>query len=339
MSTPSQPPEKTRSSRPTSLVPLSASRASSSSAEDAARKSSMPGDGQVGQSILPHNLSTPGPSRIASPVSVRTSPLTISNTPATPNVVGDRKIGQSIIPSRLPSLPSVSAKAAAASIIPGTSKAFGSRKPGQQGLSIVSEGFGPSAHPSRCVQRTQATMSSSGTGLSPRQTPDTHEERLPSAANFENTTDRSPTHGGSIIRLPSGRPMASVYTRPEDVMRAEKQLAYTTLAVPEKIAQDIWANEKGKDLAPCPNNLAWTRHETYPGYRCSGGMHYIPDVLIAEGIPGLYTIARPPPELINQLTPHAKEGIPNEYFGVVRPEDRCPETLHWKYPFWSAGRI
>ncbi|KAK9769142.1 hypothetical protein SCAR479_02386 [Seiridium cardinale] len=276
MSTPSQPPEKTRSSRSTSLVPLSASRASSSTAENAARKSSMPGDGQVGQSILPHNINTPGLSRIASPASVRTRSSTIANTPATPSVVGDRKIGQSIVPSRLPSLPSASAKAAAGSIIPGTSKTFGSRKPGQQGLSIVSEGFGSSAPSSRCVQRTQAMMSSSGVGLSPRQTPDIHEGRLPSTAKFENAADRSPTHGGSIIRLPSGRPMASAYTRPEDVVRAEKQLAYTTLAVPEKIAQDIWANEKGKDLAPCPNNLAWTRHETHPGYRCSGGVSFAP---------------------------------------------------------------
>lgn len=66
--------------------------------------------------------------------------------------------------------------------------------------------------------------------------------------------------------------MTSAYTRPEDVERAEKQLAYASLAAEERAAQDEWADGKGKDLAPCPNNLSWRRDDTHQGYRCSGGV-------------------------------------------------------------------
>lgn len=67
-------------------------------------------------------------------------------------------------------------------------------------------------------------------------------------------------------------------------------------------------------------------------------MHYIPDILIAEGVPGLYTAARPPPDLVDALTPHPREQIPKIYFGVVRPTGKCRETGNWQYPPWSAGR-
>lgn len=65
-------------------------------------------------------------------------------------------------------------------------------------------------------------------------------------------------------------------------------------------------------------------------------MHYIPDILIAEGVPGLYTSARPPPDLVREMMPLAYEGIPTGYFGVVRPTTRCTETNKWLYPYWCA---
>lgn len=64
--------------------------------------------------------------------------------------------------------------------------------------------------------------------------------------------------------------MMSTYTKAEDIMRATKQMAYEDLEVEEQRLQDQWANEKGKDLAPCPNNLSWERYPGHRGYFCSG---------------------------------------------------------------------
>lgn len=98
-------------------------------------------------------------------------------------------------------------------------------------------------------------------------------------------TPKAASGGGSIIRLPGGRTMVSMYTTPEDVSRAEKQLSYAILPSEEKVEQDIWANEKGKDLAPCPNNLSWVRCEMHQGYRCSGGVSITVNPYVALALP------------------------------------------------------
>ncbi|KAH6652198.1 hypothetical protein BKA67DRAFT_693384 [Truncatella angustata] len=131
--------------------------------------------------------------------------------------------------------------------------------------------------------------------------------------------------------------MMSVYTNPEDVLRAEKQMAYKSLSPEERLVQDRWANQKGLELAPCPNNFNWIRHRTGRGYECSDGMHYIPDDLVAEGMPGMYTTARRPSDIINHLVRHSNQKIPNDFCGIVRPVSQCPMTGRWEYPRWSAG--
>ncbi|KAF3020930.1 hypothetical protein E8E14_004145 [Neopestalotiopsis sp. 37M] len=121
--------------------------------------------------------------------------------------------------------------------------------------------------------------------------------------------------GRSVIPAPGGRVLETAYTNPADLRYAEQQLKYKSLTDEQRVLQDAWANRKGLEMAPCPNNYGWERHWRCPGYQCSGSMHYIPDVLIAEGVPGLYTQMPPPRGLLEAMTPHPSQKIPSGFFG------------------------
>ncbi|RYP54156.1 hypothetical protein DL770_010967 [Monosporascus sp. CRB-9-2] len=88
---------------------------------------------------------------------------------------------------------------------------------------------------------------------------------------------------------PGGNPsFRSVYRDAEDRRRAALQTAYATLAPGERAAQDAWAAHKADEFAPCPYSFPWLRDGQCPGYRCAGGAHYMSDMILAEGVPGLY---------------------------------------------------
>ncbi|KAF7528215.1 hypothetical protein G7054_g10232 [Neopestalotiopsis clavispora] len=141
--------------------------------------------------------------------------------------------------------------------------------------------------------------------------------------------------GRSVIPAPGGRVLETAYTNPADLRHAEQQLKYKSLTDEQRVLQDAWANRKGLEMAPCPNNYGWERHWRCPGYQCSGSMHYIPDVLIAEGVPGLYTQMPPPRGLLEAMTPHPSQKIPSGFFGPVRPLRQDPDTMRWIFPSWS----
>lgn len=64
-------------------------------------------------------------------------------------------------------------------------------------------------------------------------------------------------------------------------------------------------------------------------------MHYIPDVLVAEGVPGLYVRNPPPLSLRQEMTVSPDENdIPRGYWGPVRPESQRADGL-WIYPSWA----
>ncbi|KAI1876429.1 hypothetical protein JX265_003955 [Neoarthrinium moseri] len=138
----------------------------------------------------------------------------------------------------------------------------------------------------------------------------------------------------SMVPTPGGGYMASAWTKPEDLEAAAEHLQYQNASAERKKYLDIWAMQKASELAPCPAGYRWRRHPSHPGYLCAGGAHYIPDVMVVEGLPGVYTVSRPPKKLIEDMTPHKKENIPNSYFGPVRPEG-TDMNGKYIYPFWA----
>jgi hypothetical protein len=139
--------------------------------------------------------------------------------------------------------------------------------------------------------------------------------------------------------VPTGRlrgtVLRSVYTAASDLEAASRQTMYDSLREEERILQDKWAKRKADEMAPCPADLLWVRHATHPGYRCTGGTHYVSDVMIAEGNPGVYTRRRPPSSLVREMTPGPNENIPPGYAGPARPEQWDPVEGRWIYPRWS----
>lgn len=214
---------------------------------------------------------TPSASQVPLPASIIPIPS------HSPSRIGSRKVGQSIVPrsivaaspSQMPLPASVAPNASITNpasrvpgtLIPGTSKIFGYRRPGQ-GLTVIPEGFPSVTSPPQTEDHGAGT------------TPTLYQARggLPLAESLQSQALDTSTIGKSTIRTPGGRATTSMYTNPVDVERAQKQLSYASLTAGERTEQDTWAGEKGKDLAPCPNNLGWKRHHSYPGYHCSGGV-------------------------------------------------------------------
>ncbi|ORY71734.1 uncharacterized protein BCR38DRAFT_18961 [Pseudomassariella vexata] len=126
-----------------------------------------------------------------------------------------------------------------------------------------------------------------------------------------------------------------MYTDPTDIAFASKQTVYAKLDEEERILQDNWAKAKATQLAPCPAGLQWERHLTCPGFRCTGGMHYMSDLIIASGVPSMYT-RRCPPDMQMGYMPNYAEGIvPKGYFGPVAPIGIDPHKRQPCYPFWT----
>jgi hypothetical protein len=111
-----------------------------------------------------------------------------------------------------------------------------------------------------------------------------------------------------------------VHTRPEDSEAAARQTDYVNLSGEEKILQDKWAKTTATDLAPCPADLLWVRHESYPGYCCTAGMHFVSDLMIAEGIPGVYTYREPPWPVRRRMPMSSSQNVPEGMCGVVERE-------------------
>lgn len=152
------------------------------------------------------------------------------------------------------------------------------------------------------------------------------------AATTTPSTYKRPT---SIIPTSRGGTLKSIYTAPEDLAAASRQTMYDSLREEERILQDKWAKRKADQMAPCPADLLWVRHATHPGYRCTGGTHYVSDDMIAEGNPGVYTRRRPPAGLRDEMVPAPGDNIPQGYVGPVRPEQWDSVEERWIYPRWS----
>ncbi|EMR64870.1 hypothetical protein UCREL1_8162 [Eutypa lata UCREL1] len=117
-----------------------------------------------------------------------------------------------------------------------------------------------------------------------------------------------------------GPTLKSVYRNPEDLRRAQMQTTYNTLTPAERADQDAWATHKADEFAPCPFNFAWERDDHYPGYRCAGGAHYMSDMILAEGVPGLYARQDCHRGLKNwDRKPAELENVPPGMYGPVRP--------------------
>ncbi|APA08922.1 hypothetical protein sscle_04g036920 [Sclerotinia sclerotiorum 1980 UF-70] len=86
--------------------------------------------------------------------------------------------------------------------------------------------------------------------------------------------------------LPSVR---SILHLPVDIQMASRQSTINEMKGPERKAQDEWALGKlGQLDTGCPQNYGWSRRSD--GYICDGGSHYITDLLLAEGMGGMFVV-------------------------------------------------
>lgn len=83
-------------------------------------------------------------------------------------------------------------------------------------------------------------------------------------------------------------------------------------------------------LAPLLSCIPKTDHVNHEQW------HYIPDIIVAEGVPGLYTRGVPP--TVNQRDEmkvwHENKNVPQGYWGPVRPTGQN-EHGRWIYPSWA----
>ncbi|QSZ32411.1 hypothetical protein DSL72_001985 [Monilinia vaccinii-corymbosi] len=112
--------------------------------------------------------------------------------------------------------------------------------------------------------------------------------KIPSAAPAIRGASVAPITGPSkkFENAPSVR---SILHSMHDIKMASRQATITQLHGPERQAQEEWALGKlGKLTTGCPQNYAWSRRGD--GYICDGGSHYITDLLLTEGMGGLYVV-------------------------------------------------
>ncbi|RYO99280.1 hypothetical protein DL764_006850 [Monosporascus ibericus] len=119
----------------------------------------------------------------------------------------------------------------------------------------------------------------------------------------------APTPTLTPSAAPDGSPsFRSVYRDVEDRRRAALQTAYATLA-PGGVAQDAWAARKAGEFAPCPYNLPWLRD----------GAHCMSDMILVEGMSGLYA-TRCHQGLRNwDRGPTEQERVPPGYYDPIGP--------------------
>ncbi|KAK6209217.1 hypothetical protein LQW54_006537 [Pestalotiopsis sp. IQ-011] len=271
--------------------------------------------------------------------------------------------GKSVMPSQLPSkmpsqspskMPSQSpSKFPSQSPSKLSSQSFGSRRPGDL-TSTAPSGFGteslagsspsmpppplPASFPTATPSEAMSTLKPSKNSVTPSLA-----STFQGVSAAPGSSSSQIPRGRSMIPRPGGGALASTWTSPDDLKHAERQLDYARLSRAQKDEQDKWAASKGAELAPCPANWNWLRHglhpismgPPYPGYVCEGGMHYIPDIIVAEGVPGLYTRGQPPWGQRQEMkVSHEDENVPPHFWGPVRPTGQNAHG-RWEYPSWA----
>ncbi|KAK7749402.1 hypothetical protein SLS62_008146 [Diatrype stigma] len=207
--------------------------------------------------------------------------------------------------------------AAAAAAAPRATVAATSRASAVPGPTIILSR--PSAIPEGAVVPSATTTI---TGGSHRSHPHRHPHTPASAATAPFPTTAATAAMTTTILDPSNPSLSlrSAYRDPEDLRRALLQTKYGTLAPAERAGQDAWATRKADQFAPCPFNFSWERDGDYPGYRCAGGAHYMSDMILAEGVPGLYARQGCHRGLKNwNRKPTKLEQVPPGMYGPVRP--------------------
>ncbi|KAF7942546.1 hypothetical protein BELL_0872g00040 [Botrytis elliptica] len=81
----------------------------------------------------------------------------------------------------------------------------------------------------------------------------------------------------------------SILHTPNDIQMASRQPTINNMKGAEREEQESWALGKlGKLNTGCPQNYGWSRRSD--GYICDGGSHYITDLLLAEGMGGMFAV-------------------------------------------------
>ncbi|KAF7877187.1 hypothetical protein EAF04_000872 [Stromatinia cepivora] len=112
--------------------------------------------------------------------------------------------------------------------------------------------------------------------------------KMPSSISTIREASKAPTINPSkkFENLPSVR---SILHSPADMQMASRQSTINDMKGPEREAQEEWALGKlGKLDTGCPQNYGWSRRSD--GYICDGGSHYITDLLLAEGMGGMFVV-------------------------------------------------
>ncbi|TGO52338.1 hypothetical protein BCON_0143g00200 [Botryotinia convoluta] len=81
----------------------------------------------------------------------------------------------------------------------------------------------------------------------------------------------------------------SILHTPTDIQMASRQPTINNMKGAEREEQESWALGKlGKLNTGCPQDYGWSRRSD--GYICDGGSHYITDLLLAEGMGGMFVV-------------------------------------------------
>ncbi|KAF5867905.1 uncharacterized protein Bfra_007100 [Botrytis fragariae] len=81
----------------------------------------------------------------------------------------------------------------------------------------------------------------------------------------------------------------SILHNPTNIQMASRQPTINNMKGAEREEQESWALGKlGKLNTGCPQNYGWSRRSD--GYICDGGSHYITDLLLAEGMGGMFAV-------------------------------------------------
>ncbi|CCD56760.1 hypothetical protein BofuT4_P140220.1 [Botrytis cinerea T4] len=106
------------------------------------------------------------------------------------------------------------------------------------------------------------------------------------ASSMSTIKEASISPSKQIESMPSIR---SILNTPMDIKMASRQPTINNMKGAERAEQESWALGKlGKLDTGCPQNYGWSRRSD--GYICDGGSHYITDVLLAEGMGGMFAV-------------------------------------------------
>ncbi|TEY47306.1 hypothetical protein BOTCAL_0308g00140 [Botryotinia calthae] len=106
------------------------------------------------------------------------------------------------------------------------------------------------------------------------------------ASSMSTIKEVSITPSKQFENMPSVR---SILNTPIDIKIASRQPTINNMKGAERAEQESWALGKlGKLDTGCPQNYGWSRRSD--GYICDGGSHYITDLLLAEGMGGMFVV-------------------------------------------------